>query len=150
MVCRPPFDTPHHVCQPTAQVAVGVVLLPFLKTVMPKLLPLPFGRAVSVCPLPVTVACQLFCSVWLPLRLMVTTQLFVPLTDRLTLNRSDHDCPGLTLTEQPPGAVDVPPETEHEAEVKEAQAEMEEDQAAIMSELRAIRQELAELRSRQA
>jgi hypothetical protein len=61
------------------------------QTVMPKLLPLPFGLAVRVWPVPVTVACQLLCSVWLPLSWMVTTQVLLPLTERFTLNRSDHD-----------------------------------------------------------
>src|SRR5690606_21180614 len=69
---------------------------------MPKLLPLPFGRAVRVPLVPVMLAFQLFCRVWPLPRLMVTTQLLVPLTEKFTLNRSDHDSPGLTLTVQPP------------------------------------------------
>jgi hypothetical protein len=46
--------------QPAEQLAVGVVLLPFLNSVIPKLLPLPFGRAVRVPLVPLTDAFQLF------------------------------------------------------------------------------------------
>src|SRR5262245_14832042 len=69
---------------------------------MPKLLPLPLGRAVSVWPVPVTVACQLFCRVWLPLSRMVAVQGLVLRTVKFTLNRSLQDWPALTLTVQLP------------------------------------------------
>src|SRR5215468_9445664 len=72
---------------------------------MPKLLPLPFGRAVIVPLLPDNEVFQLLWMLWLPFNLMVTTQLLVPLTERLTLKRSDHDWPGLTLTLQLPPPV---------------------------------------------
>jgi len=62
------------------QEAVGLVLLPFLNSVMPKLLPLPFGLAVSVPVVPVMVAFQLFCRLWLPLNVVFTVQLVAPLT----------------------------------------------------------------------
>src|SRR5262245_20543007 len=68
---------------------------------MPKVLPLPFGRAVNVPDVPVTLAFQLFCRLWPLPRLMVTVQSVLPLTARFTLNRSDHSSALVTLTVHP-------------------------------------------------
>src|SRR5688500_766679 len=84
---------------------------------MPKLLPLPFGRAVNVPLVPLTEAFQLFCRLWPPLGRMVTTHLLAPLTEKVVLNRSVRSWPRLTLTVQPPPpglvgvgfGLDVPP-----------------------------------------
>ena len=68
---------------------------------MPKLFPLPFGLAVRVPVEPETLAFQEFCRLWEPLRLIRTVQLLLPLTDRLTLNRSPHSSARLTDTVHP-------------------------------------------------
>lgn len=47
-----------------------MVLLPLRQTVIAKLVPDPFGRAVRV-PLPVTVAFHLLCKGWAPMSWMV-------------------------------------------------------------------------------
>jgi hypothetical protein len=84
-------------------------------------LPDPFGRAVTVPPLLLTDAFQLFWTLWLPFGLIVTTQLLEPLTVKFTLNRSDHSSARETLTEQLPppplggGVVLPPPEAVQDA-----------------------------------
>ena len=64
----PPPDVPH--------VADGVVLLPFFMMVTPNVLRAGRGDR----PLPLTLAFQLFWTVWLPLRLRVAVQELAPLT----------------------------------------------------------------------
>src|SRR5581483_5130413 len=78
---------------------------------MPKLLPAPLGRAVSVPDVPVTVAFQLFCRLWPPFSRIVTVHALLPLTENDTLNRSLHSCPRATETVQlPPPPPPPPPE----------------------------------------
>ena len=55
--------------------ALGVVLLPFFRMVTPNVL-----EPVEVTVRPLTLAFQLFCTLWLPLRPSVTVQLLAPLT----------------------------------------------------------------------
>ncbi|MEK8106152.1 hypothetical protein NKG94_15040 [Micromonospora sp. M12] len=64
--------------------------MPLAITVIPKLLPLPFGVAVTVPLEPLTEAFQLFWTLWPPPRPRLTTQLLVPLTATFRLNRSPH------------------------------------------------------------
>src|SRR5687768_9839443 len=71
--------------------------------VTPKLLPLPFGLAVTVPLVPLTAAFQLFCTLWPPPRPRETTQLLVPLTATLRLNRSPHFSPADSVAPQLPG-----------------------------------------------
>src|SRR5690606_39814106 len=81
-----------------------LLLLPLRHTVMPKLLPLPFGVAVIVPLLPLMLAFQLFCRLWPPLRLMVTTQLLLPLTEKFTLRSEERRVGKESRTRRSPAA----------------------------------------------
>src|SRR5689334_9008759 len=81
--------------------------------VTPKLLPLPFGLAVTVPLVPLTAAFQLFWMLWPPFRLSVTTQLLALLTATLRLKRSPNCWPAEIVAVQllpglPGGGVVVP------------------------------------------
>src|SRR5690606_24668142 len=76
---------------------------------MPKLLPLPLGVAVRVPLVPLTEAFQELCRVWPLPRLIATRQALVPLTAKVTLKRSPHSWPRVTLTVQPPPPPPPPP-----------------------------------------
>jgi hypothetical protein len=58
-----------------AQVALGVFELPFFRMVTPNVF-----EPVEVTVRPLTLAFQLFCTLWLPLSPRVTVQLLAPLT----------------------------------------------------------------------